>query len=172
MEKEKKPKSKKWLIAIILVVIIVIALWLYFNIFSIPTGLVAGIETIKTEETPTAAAPPNFTVTGDEVIAKEILEILPYYESVDLEPGRYTIQVITDKPVWIRLYDQIHFNEWERDGKHGKTKAGTNFNEEDAIEDFSSTFDINIGEEGKYYLLILGNGETSIKFKIIQDLKF
>jgi hypothetical protein len=171
MEKEKKPKSKKWLIAIILVVIIVIALGLYFNIFSIPTGLVAGTETMTgSPETPTNE-PPKFTVTGNEIIAKEVTENLPYYEPVDLESGKYSIQVITDKPVWIRLYDQLHFDEWEKDGKHGKVVIGTNLNEEDKTDNFDTIFFVSQGNGGKHYLLILGNEKTSIKFKITQIQK-
>ncbi|NIM46959.1 MAG: hypothetical protein GTN40_02250 [Candidatus Aenigmarchaeota archaeon] len=171
MEKEKKRKSKKWFAVIILIIIVIIAAGLYFNVFSMPTGLIAGIETPETEESRERVVS-TFTVTGNEVIAKEITETLPYYESVDLEPGRYTFEMESDEPVWIIVYDEPTFNNWEN-GVRGFIRTGTGCcSEKRKTDNFSGNFDINKNEGGKYYIVIEGPTETSIKFKITQNLKF
>ena len=169
MEKEKKTKSKKWIAAIILIIILIIAAGLYFNVFSIPTGLIAG--TTTTEETRERLVS-EFTVTGNEVMAREITENLPYYESVELEPGRYSLELASDKPVWIMVYDEPSFNKW-KNGVYVFIKTGTGCcSEKTKTDSFSGNFDINKNEEGKYYIVIDGPEETLIKFKVTQNLKF
>jgi hypothetical protein len=171
MEEKKKSSKGKWIIAIVLIAATIIIAGLYLGIFSMPTGLAAGAQTIESTNPPPVQQP-IFTTTGTEVIAKEVTAHLPYNESIDMEPGRYALQVITDKPVWIRLYDQIHFDEWKNDGTHGRTVIGTNLNENDKTDNFNMNFNIGSGQGGKYYLLIFGNTEmTSIKFKITQIFK-
>ncbi len=163
---EKKAKSsKKWILAIVLIVIIIAAAAIYFNAFSVPTGLAAGTtETTTTGET--------FTLTGDEILGREITEILPYYESIDLEPGRYTLQVEVDKPVWIMLYTESGFEKWEN-GRYGHMKAGTGCcGTTTKTNNHQEKFDINSNEGGKYYIIIEGMEETSIKLKITQISKF
>jgi len=114
----------------------------------------------------------EFTVTGNEVIAKETTETLPYYESVDLEPGRYTLEMVSDEPVWIMVYDEPTFNKWE-ECVYGFIKTGTGCcSEKRKTDSFSGNFDINKNEGGKYYIVIDGPTETLIKFKITQNLKF
>ena len=170
-EEKTKKSSKKWIIAIVLVVVIaVIAFAFYGGI--LPTGLATGTSTTSGTQAASTSEPAKFTVTGTEVISKDVTEALPYYEAVNLESGRYDIEVITEEPVWIRLYDQVHFADWERAGIHGSVVTGTNLNEGDKTKSLNTNFDINIGEEGKYYLLIMGDKTTSIKFKITQVLKF
>jgi len=173
-EGEKNKKSKKWIILIVLVVIIAVLAFLFFKgIFTIPTGLMAGTgnEASTGGETP-ANPSPTFTTTGNEVIVKEITETLPYNEEIYLEPGRYYLEVVTDNPVWIRLYDKIRFDDWKDKGTHGYSPIGTGLKENEKTETLNGNFDINNGEGGNYYLLILGDKTTSIKFKIIQSLKF
>jgi len=169
MEKEKKSKNK-WIIAIVLIAIIVIAAGFYFNVFSVPTGLIAG--TSETENEGTEKEPPEFTVTGEEIIAKELTEALPYYESVDLESGRYVIEFVSDESVWMFVYNEARFNQWKQ-GKHTLILAGTACcKDEYKTKSHSETFDVPRGEGGKIYIVVEGAEEASIKFKITQTLKF
>ncbi|NIO44409.1 MAG: hypothetical protein GTN36_02545 [Candidatus Aenigmarchaeota archaeon] len=171
MEKEKKTRSRKWFAAIILIIIVIVAAGLYFNVFSVPTGLVAGTEKTEAQETRERVVS-EFTVTGNEVIARDITETLPYYESLELEPGRYTFEMISDESVWAMIYDEPTFNEW-KNGVRGFIKTGTGCcDEKRKTDNFSGNFDINKNEAGKYYIVIEGPLETSIKFKITQNLKF
>lgn len=171
MEKEKKTRSRKWFAAIILIIIVIVAAGLYFNVFSVPTGLVAGTEKTEAQETRERVVS-EFTVTGNEVIARDITETLPYYESLELEPGRYTIQVVTDKPVWIMVYDQLRFDSWQ-EGKYMKMETGTGCcRSETKTDNFDRRFDISENDGGTYYIIIEGGEETAIKFKITQNLKF
>jgi hypothetical protein len=166
-EQTKKKNNKKMIIAIVLVVIVAIALAFYSGIFSLPTGLAA----VTSQNTPAQPAA-TFTTTGNEIIAKELTQNLPYYVDASLEAGRYAVQVTTDNPVWIRVYDQARFDDWQNAGKQGSAKAGTNLGAGDKVTNFIRNFDVNQGEEGKYYLLILGSEKTSIQLKITQILKF
>jgi len=180
MKEEEKTKkfNKKWLIAVVLIVVIAIALVIYSGILPTPTGLAAVTET-NTNNPSVPPEQPKFTVTGNELLAKEVKEVLPYYEPVDLESGRYTIEVFIDKPIWIMLYDENNFNIW-KNGGDAALRVGTGCCMQNRKTDsFSDKFDINEGEEGKYYLVIedkeyiIGNKEkTTIKFKITQILKF
>jgi len=167
MEKGKT-KSKKWIIAIVLIAIIVIALGLYFNVFSIPTGLIAG--EITTEETSEETTQPSFTITGSEVIAKETTETLPYYESVNLEDGRYAIEFVSDEPVLVFVFEETRFNEWKNEGGKYTVVAGTG--RVNKVTSYADTFDVNKGQGGLYYIVVEGAEEASIKFKITQILKF
>jgi len=171
-EKSNK-KSKKWLIAIVLVVIIA-AIVLAFYKGVIPTGLMAGNENIGATEGATApASGPTVTPTGNDVINKNIVNAaLPYYEAVDLDPGRYSIEISSDDPIWIRLYNQLDFDNWQKTGAPGATVAGTNLEEKDKVKNFATTFNIYVGEGGKFQLIFLGNKSTTINFKITQILKF
>lgn len=181
-EKNAKKSSKKLIIVIaVIIVIAAIAFGFYSGIFSLPTGLVVGGTSAagnqkSTNENPasqpSSVQQPIFTTTGTEVMTKDVTENLPYYESLDLESGRYSLQVATDKPVWIRLYDQLHFDEWKNDGNHGKVVIGTNLDEKSKTDNFNKNFDISPGNGGKHYLLIFGNNEKiSIKFIIKQIFK-
>lgn len=169
-ENEKSKKSnKKWLIAIILIAVIVIALILYSGIFSIPTGLITGTET---DTNPTTNEQPKMTVTGTDIIAKETTGNLPYYESVDLVPGGYAIQIITNKPVWVMIYDESHFNQW-KNGYYGTTIIGTGSGREEyKTTNFLDRFYISKGGEGKYYIVLDGKGESSINLKLVQMFKY
>lgn len=173
-EKNAKKSSKKLIIVIaVIIVIAAIAFGFYKGIFSIPTGLMTAAvngnqETTKTE----TQAPSQPIVTGTTIIEKTVNENLPYYEPIDLVAGRYTIYITTDKPVWIKLYDQVHFDDWKNTGTHGQVLAGTNCcSETDKTQNLEKGFQVSIGYGGKYYLLILGSEKTSIYFKIIQTLK-
>lgn len=170
---EKKKSNGKLIIAIVLIIATVIIAGLYLGIFSMPTGLAVGTQTNANENSTAPSTPqqPTFTTTGTEVIAKNVTETLPYNEPIDLESGEYSIQVLTDNPVLIRLYSQLNFKDWESSGIHGSVVTGTNLDEKDKTTIFDATFFIPNGEGGKYYLLILGNEKTSIKFKITQILK-
>jgi hypothetical protein len=165
-EEHKNKKSNKWLLPVVIIAVLLVVALVYLGSFSMPAGLAAVGANAQNNQ------PPAFTTTGNELVAKEITQNLPYYEMVNLESGRYTMQVITDNPVWIRLYDQTQFDKWQSTGKHGSVKSGTNMGTNDKVTNFGGTFDINNGEEGKYYLLIMGSGSTSIKFKITQNAKF
>jgi hypothetical protein len=114
----------------------------------------------------------TFTTTGAEMLAKETTQTMPYYESVTLEAGRYAVQVTSSTPVWIRVYDQIHFDAWKNSGEDGSAKTGTNLAVSDKVTDFNKNFDVGTGEEGKYYLVITGEGSSSLQLKITQILKF
>jgi len=171
VEKVKK-SNKKWIIAIVLIIIIVIAAGLYFNVFSIPTGLIAGTETTGESTETETIEPPEFTVTGEEIIAKELTEALPYYESVDLESGRYVIDFISDEPVWMFVYNEVRFNQWKQ-GKYTFILAGTACcKDEYKTKSHTETFDVPRGEGGKVYIVVEGAEEASIKFKVTQTLKF
>lgn len=171
-----KKSSKKWLIAIVLVVIIgAIALAFYNGIFTMPTGLMT--RTTGGQETtgnPTASANgPTVTPTGNDVINKNVVNAsLPYYEAVNLEPGKYSIEVNTDDPIWIRLYNQLDFDNWQKIGALGNILAGTNPEEKDKVKNIATTFAVYVGEGGKFYLIFLGDKSTTINFKITQILKF
>jgi hypothetical protein len=187
-ESENTRKSnRKWLIAVVLVVIIgALALAFYQGIFTLPTGLMTGTvaatgsqETVENPTTP-ATEPPQFTVTGNEIIAKEVTENLPYYESVDLEAGRYTIDFRSDEAVWMFVYSETYFNMW-KEGKHTNIVAGTacypsskypNCDNQYKIKSHTQTFDVPRGEDGKYYIIVEGAEKALIKFKITQILKF
>jgi hypothetical protein len=177
-EKSKK-SSKKWVIAIVLVIIIAaIALIFYQGIFTLPTGLVTGTEnTGANENTPTpASAPtpvsgPTITPTGNEIISKSLVNVsLPYYEAIDLEPGKYGIEISSDDPIWIRLYSKLDFDEWQKTGTHRSALVGTGLGENDKTKSLIVTFLIYSYSPRKYYLLFLGD-KTTIKFKITQILK-
>jgi len=169
-EKETKSSRTKWIAAILIIIVVMVAAGFYFKVFSLPTGLITAGN--QATETTTGNQPAPFTVTGDEIIAKDTTESLPYYESVDLEAGRYGIQVVTDRPVWIMLYNQANFDDW-KNGSYGSLRIGTGCcNENMKTDRFSGNFDINEGEKGVYYIVIQGTEKTSIKFKITQILKF
>ena len=171
---KNKKSSKKWLIAIVLVVIIAAIAFVFYQgiIFTLPTGLATGT---NTEAAGGAAAPangPTITSTGNEIISKSVVDAsLPYYEAIDLEPGKYRLEVNTDDPVWIKLYPKLHFDEWQKTGAPGAALTGTNFEEKDKVKNYDSTFAVYIGQGGKFYLLILGDKSTTIKYKITQILK-
>jgi hypothetical protein len=171
MEEKKKSSKGKWIIAIVIIAVIAaVALAFYNGIFSMPTGLVAGTQTTVNPPAPSTPQQPTFTTTGTEIIAKEVNESLPYYESADLEPGKYSLQVITDKPVWIIVYDETHFNEWKNRGNGGSALLSTGSTKEtEKVTSFSDSF--YIGANGKYYVVLEGSGEASIKFKITQIFK-
>lgn len=174
-EEKGKKSSKKWLIAIVLVIIIAaIALAFYKGV--IPKGFMTGNaagnqETSGNPTTPSTGAA-AMVATGDEIIVKEVTENLPYYYQTYLEPGRYSLDVVTDEPVWIRVYHQINFDEWKNKGIHGAVLAGTNLNENDKVESYNGEIIINRGEADKIYLLFLGDKTTTIKFKITQNIKY
>jgi hypothetical protein len=158
-------------------VIIIAAIALAFYKGVIPKDLMAGTNTIGNQETSGNPTTPStgaaaMVATGDEIIVKEVTESLPYYYETYLEPGRYSLNVVTDKPVWIRVYHQVNFDEWKNTGVHGAVLAGTNLNENDKIENYNGEFIINRGEADKIYLLILGSETTTIKFKITQNIKY
>lgn len=179
--KSGKKNSKKLIIAIVIILVIAaIAFGFYKGIFSIPTGLMTasaatvtnGNQEATKNETPVPAQPAP-TVTGTTIIEKNVSETLPYYEPIDLVDGRYVIYITTDKPVWIKLYDELHFNEWKNTGTQGVVEAGTNCcDEKDKTQNLQQGFQVSRGYGGTYYLLILGSEKTSINFKIIQTLKF
>jgi len=176
-EKEKKKSKGKLIIAIVLIAATVIIAGFYLGIFSLPTGLAAAqTSTTGNPTAPSTPQPqPTYTVTGTLITEKNVTETLPYYEPLDLESGRYMIYVTADKPVWIRLYDEVHFNEWKNAGTHGQLVAGTNCClEKDKTQNLEQRFDVSIGYGGKHYLLFLDGSEnlTSISFKITQILKF
>lgn len=164
MEKEKA-KSKKWIIAVILIIIVAIAIAIYFNVFSIPTGLIAGTTTNEATKTEVPSTP-TVTVTGTEILNKEFTETLTYYESVELEPGRYVIQITTDKKVTIMIYDELHFEEWQQ-GKFPNLITGSGT----STDNFISRFDVKSGQGGNYYIVLVGTGDASIKLKLIQEIK-
>ncbi len=167
-ESKKKKFNLKLMIVLAVIVIAAIAIVAYSGIFSLPTTGLATTANVNTQ----TQEPPKFTTTGNEVVAEEVTQDLPYYVDADLEAGRYSVQVETDNPVWIRLYEKASFEAWQNTGSHGITKAGTNLGLNDKVTSFNRNFDVNIGEEGKYYLLILGSERASIKLKIEQILKF
>jgi len=170
---KSKKSSKKWLIAIVLVVIIaVIAFVLYQGIFTLPTGLATGTNTEAAGGATTPVSGPTITPTGNEIISKSLVNVsLPYYEAIDLEPGRYSIEVSSDDPIGIRLYSKLHFDEWQKTGDPGMILAGTRAGEEYKVKSLAITFAIYPPPSPtKFYLLFLGN-KTTIKFKITQNLK-
>jgi len=176
-EKSGKKSSKKWIIVIaVIIVIAAIALGYYKGIFSMPTGLAVTTGATKSEQTnpqtPSAPAPATLNVTGTEIISKEVVEALPYYEPVNLDSGRYSLELTADKPVWVRLYDKLHFEQWEKDGTQGNVVTGTNCcRPEEKVESLNTVFTVSIDHGGEHYLLILGNETTSIKFRIVQIYK-
>lgn len=175
-EKEKKKSNGKLIIAIVLIVATIIIAGLYLGIFSLPTGLVVGAQTdgnpTTTNNQPTPAAP-AYTATGTTMLENEVTKTLPYYESVELEPGKYGIEVATDKPVWVMVYSQTHFDEWESSGIHGTAMTSTGYGKEEyKTKDFSDVFSVGYDGKGKYYIVIEGNDETSIKIKLVQVLKY
>jgi len=178
-EEEKTKKSnKKWILAIVLIAVIAVVLVFYFEIFSLPTGFVtASKETVignqNTSATTPATQQPITTVTGKEIISTAAKENLPYYESADLEPGGYAIQVATDKPVWINVYDESHFNDWKNNGYYGTAITGTGSRREQyQTTAFSDRFYVSSDGKGKYYIVIEGSGEVSINLKLVQTFKY
>ena len=173
-EGKSKKSSKKWIIAIVLIIIAAIAVAFYQGIFSIPTGLAVGTETATTNPPATPATPtqPTFTVTGTEIITKEVAENLPYYESVNVEPGMYVIEFTSDVPVWMFVYNEMRFNQW-KEGKHTFTLTGTACcKDEYKIKSFTGSFKLTESEGNKAFIVVEGAEEASIKFKITQTLKF
>lgn len=174
-----KKRSKKWIIAVVLIVIAAIAVAFYQGIFSLPTGLAtAGGEKITENQNPNPSASstpqqPTTIVTGKEMISTVTKENLPYYESADLEPGGYAIQVITDKPVWVNVYSESHFNDWKNKGNYGTAITGTGSRRaEYQTTGFSDRFYISSDGKGKYYVVIEGSGEVSINLKLVQTFKY
>jgi hypothetical protein len=163
--KQKHLKMNKWFIVLAVIAILAIVLF-YFGFSSLT------IPALVNQNQPATGELAKFTTTGTEMIAKDTTQNLPYYESATLEPGRYSVQVTSSIPVWIRVYDQANFNSWQASGSNGSTKAGTNLGESDKVTQFTRTFDVNTGEEGKYYLMILGSGSASLQLKVTQILKF
>jgi len=173
-EEEKNKKfNKKWLIAVVLIAVVVIALVIYSGIFSIPTGMA----TVNTQQAEIKNnQPPTYTVTGNEYLSKEVNVDLPYEEPIDMEVGRYDLQVQTDKPVWIMFLPEYSYNDWKSGVRGGLyVKSGTGCcSEKLKTIDYTNRFDINKGNLDivKYYLVIDGSEKTSIKFKLTQILKF
>ena len=173
-EEKTKKSSKKWIIAIVLVVIIATIAFAFFQGF-IPTGLMTGtsensaIGTTGNPTTPENA--PIITPTGNEVISKSLVDTsLPYYEALDLEPGKYSIEISSDDPIWIRLYVKSEFDKWQSTGSGGTALVGTRLDENDKVKSLATTFAIYPSAPTKYYLLFLGD-KTTIKFKITQTLR-
>jgi hypothetical protein len=165
--KEQKHKHFKMnkLVILMVAVLILAAAAVYFGYSYVPVAAARN-------QAPTSNELTKFTTTGTEMIASEATHSLPYFESATLEAGRYSVEVSSGIPVWIRVYDQTQFDSWQNTKSNGSTKAGTNLGESDKVTQFSKNFDVNNGEEGKYYLLILGSGQSSLQLKITQISKF
>jgi len=103
----------------------------------------------------------TFTTTGTTMLSSTLETVLPYYAVAYLEPGRYSVQVSSNSPVWVRVYESAQFTSWQNTNEHGSSKAGTNLGESDKVTSFNRNFDVGIGEEGNYYLLVLGSGTAS-----------
>lgn len=170
MKKEHKVQQKtlknKNLILISAVVLVIIAAAIIFG--SMPMAQQPIVQANSQDSNPAS----TFTTTGAELLIKETTQSLPYFESVTLEPGRYNVQVVSSAPVWVRVYDQIHFDDWQSSGEHGSARTGTNMAVTDKVTDFNRNFDVGTGEEGRYYLVIAGDGSPSLQLKITQILKF
>jgi hypothetical protein len=168
-EKEKKKSNGKLIIAIVLIAATIIIAGLYLGIFSMPTGLAVGKTNSATNGNPTT---PQYNVTGNEIISKDITEKLPYYEFVNLEPGRYNIGLNSDVPVLVFVYDEEHFNMWKA-GSHSFTLAGTACcKDENKIQSLNQNFNVPAGQGGNVYIVVEGAEQASIKFGITQVLKW
>lgn len=179
-EKNAKKSSKKLIIVIaVIIVIAAIAFAFYRGIFSLPTGLAVGAQTNTgnqvTPQTGNASSTPSqptYTVTGNEIISKNVTEKLPYYEFVNLEPGRYNIGFSSDVPVLVFVYDEEHFNMWKA-GSHSFTLAGTSCcKDEDKTQILNNNFNVPAGQGGNVYIVVEGAEKASIKFGITQILKW
>jgi hypothetical protein len=155
-----KKKSKKWIIAVVLIVIAAIALAFYKGIFSLPTGLAVGAQT----STGNQATPQN-TQTGT-VSSNEVTRNLPYYESMDLQTGRYYLEFSSDTPVWVFVLNEKNFNSWENTGAISFVAAGTGNKDENKVKSFVETFIAAQDEGSKYYILVEGAEKASISYKI------
>jgi hypothetical protein len=163
-QKKKHFKMNKLVILTLAVLIIAAAVYLGFSYMStMPT---AG------NQAPVSNELAKFTTTGTQMISIDATHNLPYFESATLDAGRYSVQVTSSTPVWIRVYDQLQFNDWQSTKNNGSTKAGTNLGESDKVTQFNRNFDVGTGEEGKYYLLILGSGSASLQLTMTQISKF
>lgn len=179
--KDEEKSGKKWLITLIIaIVIIAIVVALYQGIFSLPTGLAAGnVKTTTETQQPNTNQPqqPTFTETGTEIISKELTESLPYYELIgNLEPGKYSLEFASDIPVWVKVYDKIHFDEIQQSGNYyytGTLTGGTPLPYENSTKttSLSTVFFVSDGKGGNYYILVLGNEKASIKFRVTQIYK-
>ena len=168
-EKNKKPKNKLILPIVIIAVVLVAIALIGMNVIPVTLPTTAGGTSAGT---PNAPAANEFTTTGVVSASNTVTQTLPYYEGMDLEAGRYSIEVISDKPVWVMLYQDIHFEEWQ-DGKYLTMKAGTGCCALDAkVESFSSNFDVSKNEAGEFYIVVEGDGQATVEFRITQIMKF
>ena len=165
-QKNKHLKMNKWVILTLAVLVVAAAVYLGFSYMNMVPIAATG------NQVPTSNELAKFTTTGEQMISSDATQNLPYFEFATLDAGRYSVQVSSSIPVWIRVYDQAQFNDWQSTKNNGSTKAGTNLGETDKVTSFTKNFDVNQGEEGKYYLLILGSGSASLQLSIIQISKF
>ncbi|MHA1866314.1 MAG: hypothetical protein ACTSWZ_07400, partial [Candidatus Heimdallarchaeaceae archaeon] len=95
---------------------------------------------------------------------------LPYEKEIELERGRYKIQFVSDKPIWMFLCSEFYYNDWKNTGNQPISMASTGCcREKQKKSDFLDTFDI--AKTGKYYAIFQGAKITNIKYKITQIFK-
>jgi hypothetical protein len=166
-EQHVEHKSKNFrnlLIAASVIIVLFVVSIASMSMFSAP-GLkpITGQNTVQSQQ---------FTTSGDEMVAKQVTENLPYYESVQLVPGRYRLEVTTGSKVsMIDVFTDAQFQMWNS-GNWPTPKLSSGYSTASSVDSFTGGFDVNTGEGGTYYIVIEGNGQTSINMRLVQVLKF
>ena len=161
-EVKSKKSSKKLIIAIaVIVVIAAIVLAFYQGIFSLPTGLAAA-------QTTGSQVAPQTTQTGT-ISSNQETRNLPYYESVDLQVGRYLLEFNSDTPVWVFILNEDVFNKWKSTGAMSFVVAGTGNKEENKVKSFTQTFIAPQDVGSTFYIVIQGAEKAAISYKITRE---
>jgi len=154
-ETEAKKTNKK-LLVIPIVVVVVIAMF-FTGIFypeTINEEIVS--EPVVKEDVSTQEP---ITYVGKNIYSNEVNINDKFKEEIYLnERTRYIIYLEFDNPVWFALYDENGYLSYNN-GVRGMAKTTSGSSE---LSDYEGKFDVNIGEEGTYYLVMEGNAVGDI----------
>jgi hypothetical protein len=142
-----------------------IGIWMTLLLLITATG--CNKESLNTQNTTTTEMQDIEKV--EEIVLQEQVNMRADEQSralpITLQPGRYIVEYENAEPLFFSLYDEQHYRQWIS-GYYGSSKSTTNTGSNCCASTFRSSFDINMGEGGNYYLIFENRNVKVAQIKV------